>query len=116
MLNVEVSLLHTDRAGVDWIQGAHREEIVSIVVEHCIRLVAQRVAGSIQDISHSNFCSNGMTVYISIATDRRRQAPPDIDVLERSLESSLQSYLGWRQAAVSVQLEMSRPSAPRPLI
>lgn len=117
MLNVEVSLLRADRAGIDWIHGAGREEIVSVVVEHCVRLVAQPVAGSIQDISQSNFSSNGMIVRIGIATTapQRSRRPPDLDGLERSLESGLQSHLGWRYAAVAVQIEAYTASAPRSL-
>lgn len=113
MLYVDVSLLHTGRTCIDRVQRPRREDIVGIIVDQCERLVAQQVNGRIHALSQSDFNSDGMTVHLTVVAEDPQQPGKtnDLAILERFLESSLQSHFGWKHAAISVQIEVDASSA-----
>jgi hypothetical protein len=111
IIYLDVSLLHADSASINRVHRPCREEIVSTIIDHCVRLVAQKVNGTIDDISHRDFNSDGMTVHVAVTADTLSSETTELSVLERSLETGLQSHFGWKRAAISVQIEVDTAPA-----
>ncbi|MDZ4690046.1 hypothetical protein [Terricaulis sp.] len=111
VLYLEVSLLHAESTSINRVRRPSREEIVSTIVDHCVRLVAQKVNGTIDDLSQRDFNSDGMTVHLTVGAETHADETIELSVLERSLETNLQSHFGWKRAAISVQIEVDTAPA-----
>jgi hypothetical protein len=126
VLDVEVSVLAAPNATTDWVHGPRRDEAIKAIVDRCASLFGEEIGGRVEHVRHSVFNHHGMTIHLNIAAHETEQlegiVARDLSAFERSLESAVQTHLGWEQAAVSVQIETNpayegrraRHSKPRP--
>lgn len=126
VLDVEVSVLSAPDATTDWVHGPRRDEAIKAIVDKCASMFGEEIGGRVEHVRHSAFNHHGMTIHLTIAAHETEQLEKlierNVEALENSLESAVQTHFGWEQAAVSVQIETNpayearrgRQSAPRP--